>query len=144
MLTMLTTLANDDGGAGQIGLPMISLSGPNDAQALMATKFANDVPTLDFPAAAAGHLDKSLWTIPGRSTADIIMLAVALFLAATLFAAWAFSSARSRVIQPPSGGWRPRWETIKSDGYNRPSAPYTVAITPLSEATSRRRLPCEK
>ena len=105
MLTMLTTLANDGGGAGQVDLPMMSLAGPND-QAPMAARFANDVAILDFPAPASANPDKTLWTIPGRSTADIIMLAVTLFIAATVFAACAFSSARSRMIGPSSGGWR--------------------------------------
>ena len=106
LLTMLTTVANDDGGAGQSGLRIMSLAGRDDTQAVIAANVVNDVPTLDFPAAAPAKPDKALWTIPGISTADITIYAVTLAFAAMLLAACAFSSARSRVIRPSSGGWR--------------------------------------
>ena len=65
MLTMLATLANDDGGAGQVDLRMMGLAGLDDTQALMAARFANDVATLDFPARGAGQPGQNALDDPG-------------------------------------------------------------------------------
>jgi hypothetical protein len=105
VIKMLTTLAST--GAAQIGVLPMSLATPTDAEAVMAARFAEDVPTLDFPEPGQARIpDKSLWTIPGRSSAEKIMMAATFLVAVSVLAALVISYARHRALRMPSGIWR--------------------------------------